>query len=67
MEPQCYAYALNLVLNQGDDYDNKCYGRGFGAPEVMQPRENVVSGVKLCQSLITDKCYYYTSAMIAKL
>ena len=48
MEPQCYAYALNLVLNQGDDYDNKCYGRGFRAPEVMQPRENVVSGVKLC-------------------
>ena len=46
MEPRCYAFAFNKDVNAPWDY--QCYGRGFGAPEIMHDYAKVHSGVKLC-------------------
>ena len=46
MEPQCYAFGLNRGV--GASFDKQCYGRGFGAPEIMHDYAKVHSGVKLC-------------------
>ena len=46
MEPLCYAYAL--IGPSFTSWVNHCYGRGFGAPEIMFPRVGMDSGLKIC-------------------
>ena len=45
MEPLCYAYSLAKGANV---WAKKCYGRGFGAPEVLVQRLKIYSGIKMC-------------------
>ena len=47
MEPRCYVYGLNKDLDS-NIWDYQCYGRGFGAPEIMVPNTQIDSGVKVC-------------------
>ena len=44
--PLCYAYTYFDA--SVTDWGEQCYGRGFGAPEVMYQDNGRYSGLKLC-------------------
>ena len=46
-EPMCYVYSW---FTTGDEWDKRCYGRGFGAPENLRPiyNDSATCGLKLC-------------------